>query len=67
MPYYEEKPCVFFTSAWHDHKRRLYNSNILHGIAEKLVCSLIIISTMWRGVVTNFKKEKSFFFKYLKK
>ncbi|XP_076803747.1 otoferlin-like isoform X4 [Clavelina lepadiformis] len=37
MPYFEEKPCVYLTSYWHDQKRRLYNSNIMHKIADKLV------------------------------
>jgi len=41
MPYFEQKPCFYLTSFWHDHKRRLYNANIMHKIEEKLV-SLII-------------------------
>ncbi|XP_078483992.1 otoferlin isoform X2 [Ciona intestinalis] len=36
MPFFEQKPCVYLTSYWHDHKRRLYNSNIMHRIADKL-------------------------------
>jgi len=37
MPYSEQKPCFYLTSYWHDHKRRLYNANIIHKIEEKLV------------------------------
>uniref|UniRef100_H2Z079 C2 domain-containing protein n=1 Tax=Ciona savignyi TaxID=51511 RepID=H2Z079_CIOSA len=36
MPFFENKPCVYLTSYWHDHKRRLYNSNIMHRVADKL-------------------------------
>ncbi|CAM9619621.1 unnamed protein product [Lampetra fluviatilis] len=36
MPYYEQKPCVHVRSAWHDQRRRLYNSNIIDKIADKL-------------------------------
>uniref|UniRef100_F6VBE4 C2 domain-containing protein n=1 Tax=Ciona intestinalis TaxID=7719 RepID=F6VBE4_CIOIN len=36
MPFFEQKPCVYLTSYWHDHKRRLYNSNIMHRVADKL-------------------------------
>ncbi|CAM9619692.1 unnamed protein product [Lampetra fluviatilis] len=36
MPYYEQKPCVHVESTWHDQRRRLYNSNIIDKIADKL-------------------------------
>ncbi|KAI8499157.1 synaptic vesicle exocytosis [Branchiostoma belcheri] len=35
MPYYEEKPCVYIKSRWEDHRRRLYNQNMLVKVIEK--------------------------------
>ncbi|XP_014771959.1 otoferlin isoform X1 [Octopus bimaculoides] len=36
MPYYEEKPCVYIKDFFEDHRRRMYNSNILQKIIVKL-------------------------------
>ncbi|XP_070555288.1 otoferlin-like isoform X9 [Ptychodera flava] len=36
MPYNEKKPCVYVQFPWEDHRRRLYNQNILYKIADKL-------------------------------
>nr|CAB3264595.1 otoferlin [Phallusia mammillata] len=36
MPYFEQKPCLYLTSYWHDQKRRLYTSNVLHRVIDKL-------------------------------
>ncbi|XP_077991695.1 otoferlin-like [Glandiceps talaboti] len=36
MPYSEKKPCVYVQFPWEDHRRRLYNQNILYKIADKL-------------------------------
>ncbi|XP_077968337.1 otoferlin-like isoform X2 [Styela clava] len=36
LPFLEQKPCLYITSQWHDQKRRMYNSNIMHKIADKL-------------------------------
>ncbi|XP_076068132.1 otoferlin-like isoform X2 [Oratosquilla oratoria] len=36
LPYWDDKPCLYVRSSWQDHRRRLYNSNIIHRIAEKL-------------------------------
>ncbi|XP_035699927.1 otoferlin-like [Branchiostoma floridae] len=35
MPFYEEKPCVYIKSRWEDHRRRLYNQNMLAKVIEK--------------------------------
>lgn len=37
LPYFEKKPCVYIKSWWQDQRRRLYNSNIMDKIADKLV------------------------------
>ena len=37
LPYWDNKPCLHVRSVWHDHRRRLYHSNLLARIAEKLV------------------------------
>lgn len=38
LPYYEDKPCVYIKHVTEDHRRRMYNSNIVDRIIEKLVC-----------------------------
>ncbi len=37
LPYFERKPCIYIKSWWQDQRRRLYNANIMDGIADKLV------------------------------
>uniref|UniRef100_A0A3B3WXK2 C2 domain-containing protein n=1 Tax=Poecilia mexicana TaxID=48701 RepID=A0A3B3WXK2_9TELE len=37
LPYFEKKPCVYIKSWWQDQRRRLYNSNMMDKIADKLV------------------------------
>ena len=37
LPFYEEKPCVYVKEMFEDHRRRMYNTNILEKIGEKLV------------------------------
>ncbi|KAM9704298.1 otoferlin isoform 12-T13 [Menidia menidia] len=36
LPYFEKKPCVYIKSLWQDQRRRLYNSNMMDKIADKL-------------------------------
>ena len=36
MPFNERKPSCYVTSFWHDHKRRMYNSNLMDRIFDKL-------------------------------
>ncbi|XP_016391542.1 otoferlin-like isoform X2 [Sinocyclocheilus rhinocerous] len=36
LPYFEKKPCIYIKSWWHDQRRRLYNSNIMDKLADKL-------------------------------
>ncbi|KAK7100137.1 hypothetical protein V1264_023132 [Littorina saxatilis] len=36
LPYYEDKPCIYVREHMEDHRRRMYNSNIINKIAEKL-------------------------------
>lgn len=36
MPYYEEKPCMYVKENFEDHRRRMYNTNILRKIITKL-------------------------------
>uniref|UniRef100_A0A8C5CER7 Otoferlin a n=1 Tax=Gadus morhua TaxID=8049 RepID=A0A8C5CER7_GADMO len=37
LPYFEKKPCIYIKSWWQDQRRRLYNSNIMDKMADKLV------------------------------
>ncbi|GFS98807.1 otoferlin, partial [Nephila pilipes] len=36
LPYGDNKPCVWVRSIWQDHRRRMYNSNVLAKIGDKL-------------------------------
>ncbi|CAH1371731.1 unnamed protein product, partial [Tenebrio molitor] len=36
LPYWDNKPCMHIRSVWPDYRRRMYNSNIISKIAEKL-------------------------------
>uniref|UniRef100_A0A673XMC9 Otoferlin n=1 Tax=Salmo trutta TaxID=8032 RepID=A0A673XMC9_SALTR len=36
LPYFEKKPCIYIKSWWQDQRRRLYNSNIMDKIADKM-------------------------------
>ncbi|KAM6462922.1 otoferlin isoform 2-T2 [Liasis olivaceus] len=36
LPYFDKKPCIYIKSWWQDQRRRLYNSNIIDKIADKL-------------------------------
>lgn len=37
MPYWDDKPCLYVRSVWPDYRRRMYNSNVIGKIVEKLV------------------------------
>lgn len=41
LPFYEEKPCVYVREMFEDHRRRMYNTNILEKIADKLVSTVV--------------------------
>ncbi|XP_063235260.1 otoferlin-like isoform X2 [Bacillus rossius redtenbacheri] len=36
LPYWDDKPCMHVRSAWPDYRRRMYNSNIIARILDKL-------------------------------
>lgn len=37
LPLREDKPCLHVKSIWPDYRRRMYNSNIINKISDKLV------------------------------
>ena len=41
LPYWDEKPTMWIRATFPDHRRRLYNSNVIGKPADKLVCSLL--------------------------
>ncbi|XP_028970511.2 otoferlin isoform X3 [Esox lucius] len=53
LPYFEKKPCIYIKSWWQDQRRRLYNSNIMDKMADKLEEGL-------NDVQEIFKTEKAF-------
>ncbi|KAK6179510.1 hypothetical protein SNE40_011846 [Patella caerulea] len=48
MPYYADKPCVYVKELFEDHRRRLYNSNIIEKIVEKLDDGISEVQDMLR-------------------
>ncbi|XP_076646228.1 otoferlin isoform X2 [Halictus rubicundus] len=36
IPYWDDKPCLHVRSIWPDYRRRMYNSNIINKITDKL-------------------------------
>lgn len=37
LPFWDDKPCLYVRTVFQDHRRRLYNANVIDGIATKLV------------------------------
>lgn len=42
LPYWDDKPTTYIRSTWPDHRRRMYNSNVIGKIADKLVRSRLL-------------------------
>ena len=40
LPYWDNKPCMHVRSVWPDYRRRMYNSNIIARIVDKLVSNV---------------------------
>lgn len=47
LPYFDKKPCIYIKSWWQDQRRRLYNSNIMDKIADKLVSATPMGEEQW--------------------
>ncbi|XP_072931489.1 otoferlin [Epargyreus clarus] len=43
LPYWDNKPCMHVRSIWPDHRRRMYNSNLIAKIIEKFEDNLLDI------------------------
>ncbi|KAJ8935193.1 hypothetical protein NQ314_012950, partial [Rhamnusium bicolor] len=52
LPYWDNKPCMHIRSVWPDYRRRMYNSNIIAKIAEKLE-NIGIAARNLRALVTK--------------
>ena len=37
LPYWDEKPTVYIRSSFPDHRRRMYNSNAIQKVSDKVV------------------------------
>ena len=37
LPFWDEKPTVYIRNSFPDHRRRMYQSNVIHKLADKLV------------------------------
>lgn len=38
LPFWDDKPCMHVNSVWPDYRRRMYNSNIISKIVDRMVC-----------------------------
>lgn len=48
LPYWDNKPCMHVRSVWPDYRRRMYISNIIARIVDKLVSNVHnLVSHMW--------------------
>jgi hypothetical protein len=39
LPYWDEKPTMYIRSSFPDHRRRMYNSNAIQKVSDKVVCT----------------------------
>ncbi|XP_008199102.2 otoferlin isoform X1 [Tribolium castaneum] len=46
LPYWDNKPCMHIRSVWPDYRRRMYNSNIISKISEKLEDGLSEVNSL---------------------
>ena len=53
IPWEDSKPCTHIKLTWQDHRRRLYNSNVLLKICERLVSCKSLIRLCHK---TNFSR-----------
>lgn len=53
LPYWDNKPCMHIRSVWPDYRRRMYNSNIISKIIDKLDEGLIEVSALIEAEDSN--------------
>ncbi|XP_050710389.1 otoferlin-like isoform X3 [Eriocheir sinensis] len=46
LPFWDDKPCLYVRTPFQDHRRRLYNANIIDGIAVRLEEGLAEVSSL---------------------
>ena len=49
LPYWDEKPTVYIRSSFPDHRKRMYNSNAIGKIADKVVRKKVCLNLMPRS------------------
>ncbi|KAK9882459.1 hypothetical protein WA026_021493 [Henosepilachna vigintioctopunctata] len=49
LPYWDNKPCMHIRSVWPDLRRRMYNSNIIAKVIEKLEDGLQDVNTLFEN------------------
>ena len=47
LPYWDEKPTIYIRSTFPDHRKRMYNSNSIGRIADKVVSSELFWIQIW--------------------
>ncbi|XP_067008818.2 otoferlin [Anabrus simplex] len=46
LPYWDDKPCMYVRSAWPDYRRRMYNSNAIARVVDKLEEGLVEVAAL---------------------
>lgn len=44
LPYWDHKQCMHVRSIWPDHRRRMYNSNLIANVIEKFVSIFFVLN-----------------------
>lgn len=56
LPYWDNKQCMHVRSIWPDHRRRMYNCNMIAKIVDKFVSTSIISqATEVTGAIESFR------------
>ena len=48
MPYWDDKPTMYIRATFPDHRRRMFNSNVISKTSEKLVSSHLATNSFER-------------------
>ncbi|XP_018569831.1 otoferlin-like [Anoplophora glabripennis] len=57
LPYWDNKPCMHIRSVWPDYRRRMYNSNIIAKITEKLEDGLTEVNSSVEADVADVETQ----------
>ena len=62
IPWDDAKPCLHIKFPWQDHRRRLYNANIIYKICERFVSICILLGFVFRPSDVFCKANNPYFY-----